>query len=130
MKPYSPARDALWIGSVALFALNRWWIKPHFSGAFWHSSLNDVLCLPVWMPVCVWLFARLRLRDFSPPRPLEIAVCLLFWSVVFEVWLPHVSTFGKFSAGDPLDVLAYAGGGFLGWLWWEHLRRRAVKAAR
>lgn len=82
------------------------------------------------MPVCVWLFAWLGLRDDSPPRPLEIAVCLLFWSVVFEVWLPHSSLFGHFSPGDPLDVLAYASGGFVGWGWWELLRRRGVQQAR
>ena len=119
MKQYSPARDALWLASVALFALNKWWIKPHFDGWFWHGSLNDVLCLPVWMPICVWIFAKLKLRDNAPPRPLEIAVCLLFWSVVFEVWLPQTELFGHFAPGDPLDVLAYAVGGVIGWLWWQ-----------
>lgn len=129
MKPYSPARDPLWLCSVALFALNRWWIKPNFSGAFWHSSLNDVLCLPAWMPIMVWLFARLRLRDWTPPRPLEIVVCWLFWSVVFEVWMPHTSAFGRFAPGDPMDVLAYGAGGVIGFLWWEHRRRKSVEVA-
>ncbi|RYX85640.1 hypothetical protein EON83_04690 [bacterium] len=128
MKPYSPIRDALWLFSVALFALNKIWIKPNFSGAFWHSSLNDVLCLPVWMPIMVWLFARLRLRDASPPRPLEIVVCWLFWSFVFEVVMPNTTTFGGFSAGDPMDVLAYGVGGVVGFAWWEHLRQKKVKA--
>ncbi|BCM90366.1 hypothetical protein IAD21_02218 [Abditibacteriota bacterium] len=127
MKPYSPVRDALWLGSVALVVLNKVWIKPHFSGAFWHSSLNDVMCLPVWMPIMVWLFARLRLRDSSPPRALEMVVCWAFWSVVFEVWLPHTMIFGRFAPGDPMDVLAYGGGGVVGLVWWEHWRRRAVK---
>ncbi len=130
MKPYSPLRDPLWLASVALVVLNKLWIKPNFSGAFWHNWLTDLMCLPVWMPVCVWTFARSRLRDSSPPRPLEIAVCLLFWSVVFELVLPETTVFGRFGAGDPLDVLAYAGGGFFGWAWWEHLGRRQVKAAR
>ena len=119
MKSYSPARDALWLVSVALFVLNKWWIKPNFAGWFWHGSLNDVLCLPVWMPICVWVFAKLKLRDNAPPRALEIAVCLLFWSWVFEVWLPQTDVFGKFSAGDPYDVLAYAVGGVVGWVWWK-----------
>ncbi len=130
MKPYSPARDALWLASVALVVLNKVWIKPNFSGVLWHSFLNDLLCLPVWMPFCVWAFARLKLRDSSPPRALEIAVCLLFWSIVFEVVLPRTTIFGRFGPGDPLDVLAYAIGGFFGWLWWQHLQRRAVKTAR
>ena len=123
MKPYSPARDALWLASLALFALNKWWIKPNFDGALWHSYLNDLLCLPVWMPICVWVFAKLKLRDDAPPRALEIAVCLLFWSWVFEVLLPQTNVFGKFSAGDPFDVLAYAIGGVLGWIWWEFINR-------
>ncbi|RYG57576.1 hypothetical protein EON80_28135 [bacterium] len=128
MKPYSPLRDALWLGSVALFVLNKLWIKPHFSGAFWHSSLNDVLCLPVWMPIMVWIFARVRLRDGAPPRPFEILVCWLFWSFVFEVVIPSTTALGGFSAGDPLDVLAYGSGGVLGLMWWEHWRRKSVKA--
>lgn len=130
MKPYSPLRDALWVSSVALVVLNKWWIKPHFAGAFWHGSLNDLLCLPVWMPVCVWMLARLRLRDASPPKPLEIAVSLLFWSLVFEVWLPQTDVFGRFSPGDPMDVLAYAVGGFFGFVWWEFLRRHTRHKAR
>ncbi len=129
MKPYSPARDALWLGSVALVALNKVWIKPHFAGAFWHGSLNDVLCLPVWMPVMVWCFARFRWRDAAPPRAPEIAACVLFWSVVFEVWLPQTDIFGHFAPGDPLDVLSYAGGGFVGWVWWEFISKRRIRAA-
>ena len=127
MKQYSPARDALWLASVALFALNKWWIKPHFDGWFWHSSLNDVLCLPVWMPVCVWIFAKFKLRDSAAPRPLEIAVCLLFWSLVFEVWLPQTELFGHFAPGDPFDVLAYAVGGMLGWAWWNWISHKGAQ---
>ena len=119
MKFYSPLRDALWLASVALFILNNWWIKPNFAGWFWHSSLNDILCLPVWMPVCVWILTQFKLRHRQPPRPLEIAVCLLFWSVVFEIVLPRTEVFGHFSAGDPFDVLAYAIGGVIGWIWWK-----------
>ena len=128
MKNYSPLRDALWLASVALFVLNRYWIKPNFDGWFWHSSLNDVLCLPVWMPICAWVFAKLKLRDNAPPRPLEIAVCLLFWSCVFEIWLPQTDVFGRFAPGDPFDILAYAVGGVVGWVWWQtifgHKRRQ------
>ena len=127
MKHYSPIRDTLWLASVALFALNRWWIKPNFDGALWHSYLNDLLCLPVWMPFCVWVFAKFKLRDPMPPRPLEIAVCLLFWSCVFERWLPQTEVFGHFAEGDPFDVLAYAVGGFVGWLWWRTLHWKQDK---
>ena len=127
MKSYSPLRDWLWITSVALVVLNKLWIKPHFSGAFWHSSLNDVLCLPVWMPIMVWVFARFRWREASPPRTLEILVCWIFWSLVFEVWLPHTDIFGRFASGDPLDVLAYGVGGVTALFWWEQARRKMVK---
>ncbi len=119
MKLYSPLRDPLWLASLALFALNLWWIKPNFAGWFWHGSLNDVLCLPVSMPVCVWVLARLKWRDGGPPRAPEIALCLLFWSLIFEVLLPQTDVFGRFAAGDPLDVLAYAIGGVVGWIWWH-----------
>ncbi len=46
MKPYSPTRDALWIGSVALFALNRWWIIAVPTGSVLDADLSSAGLAP------------------------------------------------------------------------------------
>jgi hypothetical protein len=65
--------------------------------------------------------------DDGFPRFSEIALHLVFWSVLFEYIgrkiMPHV-------VGDPLDVLAYTVGAVVAGLWWHrrHLISRFATA--
>ena len=113
-------RDPLFLGSVALYFLNRGFLKAEFpENLFLHGYLTDVLCLPVWVPFMVWGMRKLGLRDESPPRWSEILVPLVFWSLMFEFWLPQTTVFGRFSRGDPFDIMAYAAGGIAAFLVWK-----------
>lgn len=130
--------DPLFIACVALYTLNRFALKPHLDIAFLHDHLNDVICLPFWIPIMLWLQRCCGLRaDDAPPRPLEIAIPLIIWSIAFELWLPTTATFARWATPDPLDIVCYAAGGLAAvvfWRWWYgttvHVRAPAVPDAR
>jgi len=63
MKPFRYWRDPLFLGCCALYAVNRWVVKPHFQGAFFHSWLNDALLIPCALPLLLWVHARLGWRN-------------------------------------------------------------------
>jgi hypothetical protein len=60
---------------------------------------------------------RLRLRTMDePPTWGEIALYVVFWSILFEVIGPH---FLRRATGDPWDVIVYLLGGMGAGLWWN-----------
>ena len=118
-------RDPLFLFSVALYLFNRGFLKAHFpQDQFLHGYLTDVLCLPVWVPFMVWGMRKFGLRDESPPRWSEILVPLVFWSLMFEFWLPQTTVFGRFAPGDPFDIMAYTVGGILAFGIWKIIYHR------
>ncbi len=113
-------RDPIFLASVTFYFLNRLFLKTAFpESAFLHGYFTDSLCLPVWVPLMVWGMRKLRLRDDSPPRWSEILIPLIFWSLIFEYWLPQTEVFGHFAPGDPFDIAAYALGGILAFSGWK-----------
>ena len=78
MTPFRYLRDPLFLPGCALYALNRFWWKPHFHNAFLHSYFNDLLLIPCALPPVLlaqrWL--KLRFHD-EPPRAGEIIFQLL-----------------------------------------------------
>lgn len=119
-KPYHCFRDPLFLGSVALYALNRWVLKPCTSIELCHSYLNDLICIPFWVPVLVSLLRWCRLRpDPGPPAGAEVLVPLVLWSIVFEIVLPQLGPFRGIAIADPIDVLCYAAGALVGAAYWR-----------
>ena len=120
MKRFRYVLDPLCLGGCALYALNRWGVKPHTHLALFQFWFNDVLLIPCALPPMLqvhrWL--DLRTHDLAPTGG-EILGHLAVWSVWFEWigphWMRHVT-------GDPLDVLAYAIGALMAGAWW-HRRR-------
>ena len=112
-------RDPLFLSALALYFLNRAWIKPHLHtySFFFHGHLNDFLLVPVALPLFLYVYHRLGLRpDNAPPRGWEIALHLGVWAFFFEWVGPHVLHRG---IGDPVDVASYVLGGVLSWLFWQ-----------
>jgi len=102
-------RDPVFLAAVAIYFLNRFAIKPTPLGrtAFFHGHLNDLLCIPFWLPPLLFLHRRLGLRRHDgPPEWSEIAPVLLVWSFLFEVFAPRLRFLG--STADPLDIFFYA----------------------
>lgn len=122
--PFRYLRDPLFLSCVMLYAINRFLLKPYFHtgivGEFIHNSLNDVICIPVWVPVLVWLLRKVGWRASDvPPQASEILVPLLAWSWFFELVLPHVSAFHHLAVGDPDDILCYTIGALIAAVFWK-----------
>jgi hypothetical protein len=112
-------RDRLFLTSVALYAANRWALKPALPAGetFFRGHFNDLLVIPCALPPLLLLHRRLGLRrDDGPPRADEVALHLLVWSIFFEALAPLFVASAK---GDPLDVVAYCAGGLASWLYWN-----------
>ena len=124
MRPFRYWRDPICLVAVAAYALNRWWLAPHFGDAlpFLTQYFGDCLLIPCALPLLLWLQRRTGLRtDDGPPTRGEIAGTLVLWSVLFEWVFPQ--GLGRGTA-DPLDVLAYAAGAMLASLVWLVRRTR------
>jgi hypothetical protein len=66
-------REPLCVVAVVLYVANSVWWKPMTVdlNSFVHCYLGDVLCLPVCLPVTLWLQRRVGLRsdDRCPSSP-------------------------------------------------------------
>jgi hypothetical protein len=115
-------RDPLFLVSVGLYFVNRFAIKPFIHGGFFHAHLNDLICIPFWVPIMVYLQRRIGLRSFeAPPQVHEIIIPLIIWSWTFEFLLPQTACFGGWCAADYRDVIYYAAGAAgaaVFWRWW------------
>ena len=112
-------RDPLFLACLGTYAINRLLIKPnlpHYS-PFFHGHLNDMLTVPVALPIYLWVYRLIGLRpDNEVPRWWEVALHVAMWDVFFEWFGPHYLHHG---AGDPLDNLSIAGGGLVAWMIWQ-----------
>ena len=123
--PFRYLRDPLFLFCVALYFVNRLILKPHIHGgvvgAFLHGSLNDMICLPLWVPVMAWMMRKTGLRPSdAPPQAVEIMVPLLLWSWFFELILPTLGPFRHLATCDPEDILCYALGALLAACFWGY----------
>lgn len=112
--------DPLCIGSIAAYAINRFALKPlGVAEPFVHGYVNDLLCLPIFLPISLGLqrLARVRKHD-DPPRLWETLQHAAVFSIVFEVLLPRLPDY-FISRADALDAVAYFVGGIAAWAWWR-----------
>jgi hypothetical protein len=112
--------DPICIAALIIYPINRWVLKPYgLSGAFGTCYLNDLLCLPLFLPMILYVQRRigLRLHD-GPPRMWEILQHWAIFSVLFEAILPRYPRYFR-SVADPVDVVAYLAGGITAWLCWQ-----------
>jgi ubiquinone/menaquinone biosynthesis C-methylase UbiE len=108
--------DPLCLVCCALYATNRWLIKPHCPILFFHYWFNDILLIPCALPPLLLAHRWLGLRPADAMPTLgEIGCHLAGWSVLFEVIGPHIMR----TTGDPWDMVAYAGGAVVAVFWWR-----------
>lgn len=116
VKRFGYLRDPLFVAACALYAVNRWLIKPQVDVSLFHNWFNDALLIPCALPVVLFLHRRFGLRPHDrPPGSGEIAAHLAGWALLFEFVGPLLM---RHTTGDPWDVLAYVVGGLLSWMWW------------
>jgi hypothetical protein len=115
-------RDPLFLACLILYFVNRWILKAIWSGGFVHDHLNDLICIPFWVPIMLWGQRRLGLRESNgPPLAMEILLPLFIWSWIFEFMLPRSRLFGDYASADYRDILYYSLGSALSaifWSWW------------
>jgi hypothetical protein len=115
-------RDPLFLACVLTYFVNRWLLKAIWDTEFVHAHLNDLICIPFWVPIMLWGQRLVGWRSTNePPRATEPVIPLAIWSWVFEVILPETQLFGGLCVSDHLDVLYYAVGAVgapLFWAWW------------
>ncbi|MFN3244848.1 MAG: hypothetical protein ACE37K_25325 [Planctomycetota bacterium] len=114
-------REPLCLLSALLYACNRFWWKPCTDdpSSFVHCYLGDVLCLPVLLPVTLWLQRRCGLRGHDgAPTAAEWLGHWLLWSVCFEAVGPSLPLLAPGAVRDPWDAVAYGiGGAFAAFCW-------------
>lgn len=131
--PFGYLRDPLFLACFGGYWIHRLAASNGLSTPLLTSYLNDVICIPFWIPLMLWAQRMLRLRAHDdPPRGYEVVIPLVIWAVVFEVILPLTSVWKGRTFPDPVDVLCYAMGGLgavVFWTWWYH-ERRALSEVR
>ncbi len=126
MKRFGYVFDPLFLICCALYASNRWLIKPHTHIAFFNNWFNDILVIPCALPILLLIHRKLRLRDHDrPPTPSEVLAHVVGWSILFEVIGPHIMT----TTGDPWDAVAYLCGGVASFFCWRHFYDRGENKA-
>jgi hypothetical protein len=90
---------------IFLYLVIRWMRSVHFGPEFLHFYGGDILFVPILMTsvkIVKWLF------NFSfGVNKIEVAIAVVYSSIVFEWLLPNEGT--NF-VGDPFDILAYTFG--------------------
>jgi hypothetical protein len=114
--------DPLFLVCVVTYFVNRFVLKSIWKEGFVHESLNDLICVPFWVPIMLFAQRQVGLRDSDDsPRPSELVIPLIMWSWVFEILLPESALLGKGFVADHMDVFYYALGTLVAglfWRWW------------
>lgn len=127
MERFRYLRDPLFLACVGIYFVNRWALKPLVCGGFLHDHLNDLICVPFWVPIMLWGQRTLGFRPSNgPPLASEIVIPLFVWSWFFEILLPPTGVAGSYAVADYRDIVYYALGGALAacvWRWLYRSRR-------
>ncbi|MAD34684.1 MAG: hypothetical protein CMJ88_13145 [Planctomycetes bacterium] len=122
-------QEPLCLLAVLLYSCNHFWLKACVAdkSSFVHCYLSDALCLPVLLPITLWLQRRLGLRAHDhAPSYYESAAHWALWTCCFELLGPAIPALAPGAVADPWDAVAYGAGGLLvTWSW----RRGATDGA-
>lgn len=113
------ALDPICLAAIGLYALNRWCFKPAgIAPAFTHGYVNDLLCLPIFVPISLMLQRWLHVRRHDhPPLAWEVTQHWIVFSILFEIVFPRLAAYR--STADGWDLVAYAAGGVIAWVGWR-----------
>lgn len=118
--PFTYLRDPLFLVCVFLYWFNRICIKQRPHPDFFHEYFNDLICIPLLVPILLFAarVCHLRYHD-DPPQAHEVFIPLVVWSILFEIVFPHDSYWSQWVTGDPYDILYYCVGACGAFLYWR-----------
>lgn len=121
LKPFTYLRDRLFLACVGIYFLNRMLEDVQWSHKYLRWYLNDLLLVPIFVPIMLWCMRKLALRknDLAPSL-LEIGMLVLVIGLVFEGFAPYLPVLKDFSTPDINDLICYALGGVMSlgyWCW-------------
>jgi hypothetical protein len=126
-KSFTYLRDPLFLVCFVAYWVHRWLAAYGMSTPLLRGHLNDLICIPFWVPIMLWISRRLRLRRHdSPPDAVEIILPLLIFSALFEVVIPAQRAWRVPTYADPYDVLSYCIGALASAAFWRWYYRRPV----
>lgn len=125
MKPFRYLRDPLFLACVGIYFINRLVLKPYLPNPVSQFYLNDILCIPFWVPIMLFSLRKVHLRsDDNPPASYEVLIPLILWSMIFEVVAPFTNAFRGLAFCDPLDILCYTLGALGSGIFWRCWHQR------
>lgn len=112
--PFRYLSDPIFLTCLASYFLNRELEEFGLSPELAQCYLNDLICIPFWVPIIVQVSRWLGMRGHDHrPNMLEIGIPLMMIAVLFEVILPLTETFRNKSIADPYDVQCYVLGAII-----------------
>ena len=111
--------DPVCVGALLVYLTNRWILKPTgLAGWFGRDYVNDLLCLPLVVPVILYVQSTLGIRPRDRlPTWWEVLHNAVVFAVVYEVVLPRSAAFR--TVADAWDVVAYLAGGSAAYVLWR-----------
>ena len=64
----------LFLFCVLSYFVNRWVFKAYWTSGFVHEHLNDLICIPFWVPIMLWSTTAWPVRRTARRSPVR------FWS--------------------------------------------------
>jgi hypothetical protein len=117
---FSYLRDPLFLSCFVCYWINRFVIEPQTNIAFFHSYLNDLICIPFLVPILLFIMRCCRIRSHDmPPHPFEVFIPLVVWSIMYEIIFPQHPYWSQWTTGDPYDILCYAIGASIALIFWN-----------
>ena len=118
--PFAYLKDPLFLACFFSYWAHRWLAAHGMSTVLLRGHLNDVICIPFWVPIIlsVQRMFGLRRHDHTPDA-VEVVIPLLIWSALFKVIIPAQREWKIPTVADPYDVLSYCLGALAAVVFWR-----------
>ena len=113
--------DPIFQIALLIYFINKYVFSvfDYFHSGFLAYYLNDLLLIPVVLPILLYLAEILNFRRSNgPPSFIEIIIPVTIWIISFELIGPHMFEMGT---ADIVDAFAYIVGATVSWWIWNNL---------